>query len=329
MSTYESLHMTKMHLRHVAAIVALLLLGAHPASGQMTGILESPNGPISGVGSFQGWVFTSAPGATIETDVELYIDDVRVGTAPCCSERNDVKQAFPQAPSRTGFTATRNFGLVGAGAKTAKVIARDTAGNSLTLQQEIEVVPIAAPETFIREIDLSQASCNAFQGNPSLSNVFVETVNGRFFCKGGIELEYNRATNSFQISQGCDKLFSEGCEDVSGEYSLEIDSDCLNEEVTLNSVTIVQTGCELTLTSSDFTQPGSALLVGELLQQLDITVKAAANGTAQPARFFQESGSGSTFRPDSGFGSFVFASASGGKCSSVEDFNFLTFRRKN
>lgn len=67
---------------------------------------ESPaSGPVSGIDVVRGWAFDERDGETI-AKVELHVDGQRLTDIPCCSERADVRDGFPQYPADN----TRNSG---------------------------------------------------------------------------------------------------------------------------------------------------------------------------------------------------------------------------
>jgi len=305
-------------------VTLLVVLLPSLARGQMTGLLETPDGSVRGIIPFRGWVFTTAPGAEIEPQVELFIDDVSVGSAPCCSPRGDVQSQFAGAPLESGFSATWNWGLVPAGTVTVKAVARDTSGHALTMEKQIEVSPIAPGMTFVRDIDVSEGRCfvpSSAQGyDVKCANVFVESADGRAFCEGGVKLRYERSTNAFVVEEGCTSSEFRGCIDVGGTYRAEISTECGSGpgalgEVVLEPLVVTQEGCDLTLTSPALVEPGSATMVGEEIRGLTFAVTAAANGTADDATVVQPEGTSFTVQPQLSRPVFAFIDVATSDCS--------------
>lgn len=130
-------------------------------AGQITAVFENPP-PLEatavtqvtagGIGLVSGWAFTRNPDAEIDR-VSLRIDGdtpIEVGEEiPCCSDRPDVKDAFPAvAPPNTGFGGLINFNLIPSGARTIGVEIRDTADPAETriFDHEVSVVRLGDAE---------------------------------------------------------------------------------------------------------------------------------------------------------------------------------------
>src|SRR5262245_2963574 len=110
-------------LLFLALLLFLLVPGKTQAA--IMAALESPqNGQAaSGIAIIRGWAFATQAGIQISS-VELFIDGVRGGNIPCCSERADVQAAFPQFPAfntfNSGWGVTFNWGLVSSGIHTVR-----------------------------------------------------------------------------------------------------------------------------------------------------------------------------------------------------------------
>ena len=130
-------------------------------ASQITAVFENPP-PLEatvvtqvtagGIGLVSGWAFTRNPDAEIDR-VSLRIDGdtpIEVGEEiPCCSDRPDVKAAFPAvAPPNTGFGGLINFNLIPSGARTIGVEIRDTADPAETriFDHEVSVVRLGDAE---------------------------------------------------------------------------------------------------------------------------------------------------------------------------------------
>jgi len=88
-----------------------LALPAVSANAEIIGSLEAPSGFASGISNVQGWVFTNTPGAELIQPFAVLINGVEEFKVPCCGDRGDVQDAYPDAPLLTGFSGVRNWGL--------------------------------------------------------------------------------------------------------------------------------------------------------------------------------------------------------------------------
>lgn len=122
-------------------------------------MLENPPAltTVSGIGVVSGWAFPTTPGATI-TSVRLRVDGNPSVSLPCCSERADVSQAFPEQPQAllSGFGAVANFNLLTSGSHTIGVEVQDSTGASQIVDQQVTVVKLGNSE-FLDQFDLSEA----------------------------------------------------------------------------------------------------------------------------------------------------------------------------
>jgi len=132
---------------------------ASAGSGGITAQLETPvNGGIaSGISNVQGWAFTTTPGASIETLVQILIDGAPSIHVPCCSDRADVQQRFSGAPLTTGFAGVFNWGLLTPGTHTLSALVQSTAGESKTLSTTFTSVRVG-PASFYSNLQWADAS---------------------------------------------------------------------------------------------------------------------------------------------------------------------------
>ena len=148
-------------------------------ASQITAVFENPP-PLEatvvtqvtagGIGLVSGWAFTRNPDAEIDR-VALRIDGdtpTEVGEEiPCCSDRLDVKDAFPAvAPPDTGFGGLINFNLIPSGARTIGVEIRDTADPAETriFDHEVSVVRLGDAE-LLEEFKLTEESSVTVTGS--------------------------------------------------------------------------------------------------------------------------------------------------------------------
>ena len=123
-----------------------------------------------GIGMVSGWAFTRDPDAEID-HVSLRIDGdtpTEVGEEiPCCSDRPDVKEAFPAvALQNTGFGGLINFNVIPSGARTIGVEIRDTADPAETriIDHEVSVVRLGDAE-FLEDFNLTEESSVSVTGS--------------------------------------------------------------------------------------------------------------------------------------------------------------------
>ena len=95
------------------------------------GTLDSPapNAQLSGTVNVRGWAFDD----TAVSRVEVYVDGILAGTAGYGSERPDVANEWPHAPSAIGFSFSLDTSNYSNGSHTVEVRAVDTSGNVAVL----------------------------------------------------------------------------------------------------------------------------------------------------------------------------------------------------
>lgn len=138
-------------------------------SSEVLSYLDSPEeGPVSGITTIHGWALATEAGARIRR-VDLFIDGQRVkdilgillDEIPCCSERQDVRDAFPQFPAEntlmSGWGITFNWSLLSAGSHAVQIWITSTRGEVfLTDARRVTVVKPGDFE-FLDQFTLSQA----------------------------------------------------------------------------------------------------------------------------------------------------------------------------
>jgi len=117
-----------------------------------------------GIDVVRGWAFDEQDGAAI-TKVEFYIDGQRLTDIPCCSERADVRDVFPQYPANntrnSGWGLGRSiWGNLPEGSHTVQVKLESTSG--VTVFSDVRTVQVVKPGgfAFIDSFDLSQAQAS-------------------------------------------------------------------------------------------------------------------------------------------------------------------------
>lgn len=213
------------------SLAALSHAGARPADAAIVGQLETPNDSVAGIGNVQGWVYTNTPGATLIQPFDVYVDGTKILSVPCCSERGDVQSVIPEAPLRTGFSGTTNWGReAGRGPVDVAVVVRDTAGGELILRRVgVEVhastaLPFSASAEWTEPADLSRlrgASSEPVGGFTSwcalangstgaelvCSGLQSTTPSGeQEMCDGAVRYTWDRATQGLRQTSSCEAL---------------------------------------------------------------------------------------------------------------------------
>jgi YVTN family beta-propeller protein len=125
----------------------------------ITVTLENPpdQKTASGIGVVSGWAVSADSGATISS-VKQRIDKTVTNSVPCCSDRADVAQAFPNqsAALQSGFGALYNFNLLPTGSHTIGVEVKDSTDVSVAVDNQVTIVKLGGFES-IDNFDLSGA----------------------------------------------------------------------------------------------------------------------------------------------------------------------------
>lgn len=161
---------------------------------------ESPeNGPVAGIAVLRGWAFATEPGVKIQT-IELFIDGRRaaeipgvgLGAIPCCSERQDVQDTFPQYPAEntrnSGWGATVNWNWLNTGPHNVRVWIRSTNGALFITDARTVRAVTPGDYEFLDRFALSQATALIQNQDLVVNSVVVrdkttqqqKTLNTRF-----------------------------------------------------------------------------------------------------------------------------------------------------
>jgi hypothetical protein len=169
-------------------------------SSEIVSYLDSPEeGPVSGITTIHGWAFATEAEVRISR-VELFVDGQRVsdipgialGDIPCCSERQDVRDTFPQFPAEntlnSGWGITFNWSLLSAGSHTIQIWITSTRGEVFLTDARIVNVVKPGDFEFLDQFTLSQATVSIQNPDLVVNGVVVrdkatqqqKTVNTRF-----------------------------------------------------------------------------------------------------------------------------------------------------
>ncbi len=153
--------------RHYCFLVLLGLLFTKTGNADILAVLESPaaNQNVSGISAVSGWAFSSV--ANAQVTVQLHIDGVTSSAIPCCRERADVAQQFPNVPQalKSGFALLFNFNLLSEGSHTIAIEVQDAAGSPPQIQEHTVVVAKPGEFEFLDKLTLSSASNIAFSSD--------------------------------------------------------------------------------------------------------------------------------------------------------------------
>jgi len=185
------------------------MLPAATVHAEIKGTLELPDGFASGVANVQGWAYTTTPGAELIQPFAVLINGVEQFKVPCCGDRGDVKDAHPEAPLLTGFSAAYNWGLavpaapikalpqggLGPPQLVVQVVVTDTMGGLKILSKTVDlyhptVWPFSKLATW-KEAGMMM-SADTGQGILIPLDATCDLSNSGFYTSGGAEI---RCTN--------------------------------------------------------------------------------------------------------------------------------------
>ena len=138
---------------------------------------ESPIvGAVAGVALVRGWAFNIFEGESISA-VEFFINGILNTTIPCCSERQDIRDDFPDFPLtntlNSGWGLTLNWGNLEAGSNEVSVRITSTSGDVWQSETREVFVVKPADSVFLSNLDLSTASASLSGEALVLSDVVV------------------------------------------------------------------------------------------------------------------------------------------------------------
>jgi len=140
---------------------------------------ESPaSGPVSGIALVRGWAFETEEEEGIAS-IDFFVDGQLNTTIACCSEREDVQAAFPNAPDlntlNSGWGLTLNWGDLAAGDHQVQVLLRSTTGASV--MSEVRTVTVVKPGgfSFLDDLDKIEATGNFIDGEDIVLNSVIVT----------------------------------------------------------------------------------------------------------------------------------------------------------
>lgn len=155
--------------RQVVAAFVLAMTLAVPRAGSAAIIatLEEPGASATGVSLVRGWAFTTIPGASIDTLVEVFVDGELILQAPCCSNRADVRNVFPQAPLLTGFGGVLNYDNLAPGSHAMAVVVSSSVGEQTTLLTTFAVIRPSASFTFLDSVQFANGAACVLGNSPN------------------------------------------------------------------------------------------------------------------------------------------------------------------
>lgn len=159
------------------------------------------DGVASGISNAQGWTYSRA--GTI-TSVHLERNGQHFVTLPCCAERGDVKNAIPEAPLLSGFSAAVGWANLGDGLSELTIVVRDSAGNEKRETRTIRTVQILGGVPFARDLAFTGSTfCQL--GNAS-GRALINCGGLNFAqgtCNGDITFGWQNGKQTFEVVEGC------------------------------------------------------------------------------------------------------------------------------
>ena len=218
----------------VSTLLTLIAV-AEPASAEIFGLLETPDGFASQIGNVQGWAYTTTPGAELVQPFDVLVNGVKKMEVPCCSERGDVKGEDPDIPLQTGFSGVTNWAREAGGDPIAvQVRVRDTMGGEKLLTQPSVAVYGLASFPFSSVVEWGEVSGPVSDGPQgglplsitsrcTLSNTGVFTPGSAELvctnlvstkgdgsevemCAGGVRFGWDKASQGFKQVSDCEVL---------------------------------------------------------------------------------------------------------------------------
>lgn len=162
---------------------------------------STANGIASGIANFQGWAFSTAGSIS---SVRLERNGSTVITAPCCSERGDVKNSIPGAPLNTGFAAVVNWGNQGDGTNNFTLVIRDSAGNERRETRSVQTVQILNGVPFTSNLGFTnntQCELIDFNGRAGFECSGLSFQQGT--CNGKITFAWLNGKQAVEVVDGC------------------------------------------------------------------------------------------------------------------------------
>ena len=143
--------------------------------------LENPTDgqPVSGIAIIRGWVFPTR--SEVRVGEILYSGFASTLHPPCCSERTDVQNAFPQFPARTtlnsGWGITVNWGELPLGEQKISVWIYSTDRRLLArMVRSVTVVKAADYLRFLDQFSLSDADVMIAGDELTVNNVSIVKI---------------------------------------------------------------------------------------------------------------------------------------------------------
>jgi len=180
--------------------------------------LENPSGTsIGGIGPISGWTFTTAPNAVINS-LRLRVDGNLIGDIPCCSERADVRDIYPDETDmlNTGFGTFVNFNLLDSGSHTFTVEAQNSAGETHKAEQQIQTVKVGE-STFLDQFDLATATASIVGDSAlQLENVQIRDQASQQTAQVTVSYQWEPSCQCFVPQAGCGNGSIETAEECDG-----------------------------------------------------------------------------------------------------------------
>lgn len=284
-----------------ATFLTTTLLLPIAARAEIVGLLETPSDFASQIGNVQGWAYTTTPGAELIQPFDVLVNGEKILEVPCCSDRADVRDAHPDAPLRTGFSAVTNWAREADEDEIlVQVVVRDTAGDTLVLtRSEVQTFAfVGHPFSGIVEwLEPAGASADGPQSLPAprsrctLSNAAEFTPDAAALtctnlaaappsglspeaCLGAVRFEWDRASQGFKLASGCEALprWTDNGDGTATDNRTGLQWELKTDDGSIHDVDL-----EFTWSASGTPPTGTAFT--DLLATLNANEAALSNGT--------------------------------------------------
>jgi YVTN family beta-propeller protein len=180
--------------------------------------LENPPNQksASGIGVVSGWAVSSTTDATINS-VQLKLDNQPAGNVPCCSERADVANDFPNQPQalHSGFGAPFNFNLLPSGPHIIGVDVQDSTSASVSTANAVTTVKLGNSE-FLDEFSLSGAEISLQGQILVLDNVTIRDKATQAEQQISVHYAWQESCQCFVAQSTCGNSSVEPTEECDG-----------------------------------------------------------------------------------------------------------------
>jgi len=209
-------------------------------------VLENPSSnPLDtsartygGIGVVSGWTFSTAPNAEIN-NVDLRVNGDLIGSLPCCTDRLDVKNAYPNVDQalESGFGALTNFNLLPSGSHTFSIEAKDSAGVSKKIDQTVTTAKVGDAQ-FLDKFDLSTATASLDGDIITIEDIKIHDPIAQRESTVTTSYLWQPSCQCFVVQQTCGNGTTDAEEECDGLdlNGVDFDSSSLDKNTTCKSI---------------------------------------------------------------------------------------------